>query len=990
MRSYIYLLLMGILLVSNSLHCQNLLDPEVWKDYNPSTPEVGKLIDHKDIPIDYTRGVANISIPLYEIEVGGISIPITLSYNHKGIRPAEQTLILGLGWSLKAEPKIAREINGHPDYNMGYRPYPNSYEQIKLHNNYTGRNGGSDGCPDRYYYSLPNKSGSYMLLPQTVAEPLQAATIPYEPIRITCNGANNSINITDVDGTRYYFGGTGAIEGIPAIPSVWKGTKIVCPNRKDSVMFSYNRSDREDMPQLNDIFSIIYDPTYKRQQLRISNNKDNYGIQLYSVAHVPTVDPVMLSLQILHNQGSSILGYTTSIQYQEKKYLTSIKYGHGEVVFNYDTSSLSLIQVKDYTGKSKRNIYLYQHSPYNSENYVMLDSVVIKDEKGVTMEAYRMNYNTPPRIRGSEKNINFWGYFIGTGSGDGNRIPLLNRIPVKILGPYDNLYGKKEVFIPGRNMEVGASTEGILKSITTYWGETTEFTYGGDKYIKWNRDGSISAMYDTGGLRIKSICYTDPILGESIQRVFKYGQYSKSAKAEDGYGIVRRSITPDCYMYEQEIENVFSDHQGFSKMQTYTSSLAGNWTLSGSPVVYDEVAEYTVATKNGGEVSNGKTVYYFNYPLDSLRRWSASDTVKWVAGTNIVFDPKDDWRFGQLIRKELYDKSKIVSKTEYQYEQYGNPQISTVPCWMTYKDKIYQEESTNPSNFEYRLMSNSYRPYSVWSYSIISGYMKLKSEKEYQFNENIASKTTTYSYNRKGFPTTIRTIYADGLAPVTKNTTYVEEDTQTDDPLHTSAREQLIKEGNIAAVIKQEIKAGKFTQINQSKYKIYDNGLPLLYHRITQRDNNEAEERAAIYEYNNHGNPLYTTKEGTNRTVYIWGYRGRFPVAIIRNVNYEQVSSALGGKAYFNQMADKQEPSDADWQRVAQLRALLPKSHVNLFCYDPFTGSMRWKSNPRGIKTYYDYDGEGRLTRTYYKEKENQSIEKERVLKTYEYHYRGF
>lgn len=996
MKKKYSLLCIGIMLVSKPLFGQNLLDPEVWKDYNPSTPEVGKLIDHKDIPIDYTRGMANISIPLYVIETGGMSIPITLNYNHKGIKPTDQTLMLGLGWSLKAEPKIARETNGQPDSKMSYRTYSHSDAQSKIHQNYMGRNVGLDGCPDQYYYSLPNKSGSYMFLPQNTGGTLQAVTIPYEPIQITCDGNTNLINITDIDGTRYHFGGNGATESSAITPSVWKATKIVCPNRKDSVLFSYGRSGRENMPQLNDVFSIIYDPLHSRQELRISNHEDNHGIQLYSVIQDPAATPPMLRLQIKHVQNSPTLGYTTSVQYQEKKHLTSIKYGHGEVSFSYSTSSLSLIQVRDNMGKSKRNIYLYQHTPYRDENYVMLDSVVIKDEAGVTMSSYRMEYNTPPRMRGCEKSINFWGYFTGQGSGSRNRIPLLNETPVKILGPYGSLFGKPEILIPGINMETGAYSEGILRSITSHWGETIEFSYENDKYIKWNRDGSTTPMYNTGGLRIKSIDYTDPVLEENIKRVFKYGHYSEETKAEDGYGIVRRSIIPDCYMYEQEIENVFSDHRGFDKMQTYTSNLSGNWTFSGNPVVYDEVAEYTVMTKNDVEVSNGKTVYYFNYPLDSLRRWNAADTVQWIAGTNIVFDPKDDWRYGQLIRKELYNERSPLVKTEWKYQQFGNPQISTVPCWMIYKNKIYQKEYTNPDGFENDLRLNYYNPYAVWNYYIISGHMKLISEKEYHFDryttieDFFVLKTNTYSYNKNGFPTTERTEYSDGSSTVTKKTTYVEDDTQTSDPLHTLAREQLLREGNIAAVMKQEITAGASKQTNQSRYKIHENGLPLPYCRITQRDKNEAEERAAIYEYDNYGNPLYTTKDGTNRTVYIWGYRGRFPVAIIRDVDYGQVSSALGGKSYFNQMAEKQEPTDVDWQRMAQLRTLLSKGHVTIFCYDPFTGCMRWELNPRGIKTYYDYDGEGRLTRTYYKEKDAQGVERECVLKTHEYHYRGF
>src|SRR6185436_4503228 len=60
-------------------------------------------------------GIAPISIPLYNISLKDISIPISISYRSSGIRVDEESSRVGLGWNLSAGGVISRNIMGLDD-----------------------------------------------------------------------------------------------------------------------------------------------------------------------------------------------------------------------------------------------------------------------------------------------------------------------------------------------------------------------------------------------------------------------------------------------------------------------------------------------------------------------------------------------------------------------------------------------------------------------------------------------------------------------------------------------------------------------------------------------------------------------------------------------------------------------------------------------------------------------------------------------------------
>ena len=69
-------------------------------------------------------GAAVFSVPLYTVDVKGFTLPISLSYRSNGVRPNDEWLPVGYGWSLLPVLRVNRRIVGRPD---GYFPFNGDY-----------------------------------------------------------------------------------------------------------------------------------------------------------------------------------------------------------------------------------------------------------------------------------------------------------------------------------------------------------------------------------------------------------------------------------------------------------------------------------------------------------------------------------------------------------------------------------------------------------------------------------------------------------------------------------------------------------------------------------------------------------------------------------------------------------------------------------------------------------------------------------------------
>ncbi|RKN75921.1 RHS repeat protein [Ulvibacterium marinum] len=86
------------------------------KQVVPPNPNVASLFKSVITPVTEYSGLPNVSIPLYTVNEGGISVPLSLSYATGGIQVSEESGIVGLGWALNAGGAITRSVNGMDDF----------------------------------------------------------------------------------------------------------------------------------------------------------------------------------------------------------------------------------------------------------------------------------------------------------------------------------------------------------------------------------------------------------------------------------------------------------------------------------------------------------------------------------------------------------------------------------------------------------------------------------------------------------------------------------------------------------------------------------------------------------------------------------------------------------------------------------------------------------------------------------------------------------
>ena len=76
--------------------------PSLLNGVIPPSPQASELARYAEYPVGHTSGVPSVSVPLYEIDLGGFILPVSISYHASGARPDQIPTSVGLGWSLNA------------------------------------------------------------------------------------------------------------------------------------------------------------------------------------------------------------------------------------------------------------------------------------------------------------------------------------------------------------------------------------------------------------------------------------------------------------------------------------------------------------------------------------------------------------------------------------------------------------------------------------------------------------------------------------------------------------------------------------------------------------------------------------------------------------------------------------------------------------------------------------------------------------------------
>lgn len=174
----------------------------------------------------------------------------------------------------------------------------------------------------------------------------------------------------------------------------------------------------------------------------------------------------------------------------------------------------------------------------------------------------------------------------------------------------------------------------------------------------------------------------------------------------------------------------------------------------------------------------------------------------------------------------------------------------------------------------------------------------------------------------------------------------------------------------------------KITHLDSTKYF-----MPAAVYRLETKTGVLETDRNGYYvkyvqydRYGPYGTLLQMRDKGVV-TSYIWGYGYQYPVAVVENAEYLNLLSLLGGDQEVNEFAATEDPSDESIRTFLgplQTHGNLYKGNATLYTHRKQTG-VTSRTAPDGVRTYYGYDGAGRL-----------SLVRDahgKTVKTYTYHY---
>lgn len=251
-RKLVHALVCILICIAGKLYAQEELNEPVSGEIISSSPEASTLGQYGDIPFDYHTGRVTYSIPFYTINVGEVSLPISLTYSSSGLKVAEVPTRAGLGWTLNAGGVISSTVRGKADFGTnGLQQSTPINDDVKAYLDGTlsesdiatlldySQKGLWDTEPDVFHYNTGSMNGKFMFDVDGVIHHL-----PHN--RLNINRINeNSWEIEDRNGTKYLFDkpeSTSSEYGerfTTAVKTAWYLSEITLANEVDKITFSY-------------------------------------------------------------------------------------------------------------------------------------------------------------------------------------------------------------------------------------------------------------------------------------------------------------------------------------------------------------------------------------------------------------------------------------------------------------------------------------------------------------------------------------------------------------------------------------------------------------------------------------------------------------------------------------------------------------------------------------------------------------------------------
>jgi hypothetical protein len=634
-------------------------------DYLVPGPTAASLGKYGDVPVNYNSGIPNISIPIYEIKEGNISLPVSLSYHAGGIKVQEEATPVGLGWSLNVGGAITRIVGGIADESLfGYfekRESINAMLQGNINDpdilsqmKYDLVKGRLDGEPDIFICNVGGMSFKFAMNRDGYFE-----TFPVTNYKISFHKTSDDVQewtIVDDNGNHYEFGG---------IDNAVKLTEVVV------------RSQAAENPTswfIRSLTPVTYAGSSNYQKKILFHYIANLEGSIQTFQQFDS-KPIGIACNTFP---APIAPMETNSHLHRTAHLSYITWNGGQITIsqtkdrmdNPDLYKINSINIADPSGTVlQKCLFEYGYFAGQDNNgRLKLSKLIlgadnaINDLSGEVLRApaYQFEYNQEPLPDINSRGQDIWGY-----CNSGYK--------------YQNLFPSFHIFVPSINQVVtyeypniraadpSKNQMGMLRKIIYPTGGWTEFEFETNTESGFDLDKNLvnqpkdaAGNFYFGGLRIKRIKITDPFHPDKISvKRFDY-------TGDDGKSSGRVADIP-LYAFIQDRDIWFGVHAITGQIQyqleedvDYVAIRESSiFTLANKTncVSYNKVTVY-----NGENGENGKDEFYFNtvIPLITNENTTLPFTPLWQA----------EWRNG--LSKEIHYKNengnyKKVSERELQY-----------------------------------------------------------------------------------------------------------------------------------------------------------------------------------------------------------------------------------------------------------------------------------------------------------------------------------
>jgi hypothetical protein len=991
----------------------------------PVSPTASKMEKYGDYPVSLYTGVPDITIPLYEIISGDIDIPISISYHASGFKVNDVSNPVGLGWALNAGGQISRTVRDKADEvsptmkTYFYTPQSDFYNQMQfLHLSLAAY----DTQPDVFFYSTGIKGGSSgrFMFDYTnrdlSGQPMKPIFLNETNMTLDAHyvGTMNNLSLTDDQGKLFKYGtGSNSLERTSitlgdSYSSRWFLNEIYPANRleEDKVTLNYSAGVPYYFSEIPD-YAVVVDSMDTKVDLPPITPYDDYT-KVINGHHYERISD--LSWKVAAQDDAT--GYNF-----DQKNISEILFKTGKVTFEYDSTNkyLTNIVVYNKAGQIVRSI-TFSYSNFEDGVRKRLDQVSIKNSGSVTEQTYHFEYNPGPgHVNPYAQDL--WGYYNGAESNTGllqsKTVTVLSNIYDDVsTGTVYKIYATTLIGDGTRYPDVQGMKAYVLKKIVYPTGGNTEFEFEANKCML--PDSSLSTI---GGLRIKGV-KSDDGSGHFLQKEYRYG-FNNSGAGE----IADRRSLPDFFVTQSHDWFVSASNGVFARKRKFSSYPDPLLTFyDGSPIYYEFVEE---TMKNDLGVPNGKTESVFKIPLNTSIAPHVSIATPGIPLPDKYVEAFFGYEFPTLTSKSNSRYDNVMGKyykldkqqndytqvqrdfhnTGYNVYQSINIFVPTIDP-MYSQDTVFFDPGANPFNHgTYAMVGEETQ---IIDIDFFNQFLKPSRTVDSTFNADgnfQAERITEYEYGNRNFhayPTRITNSGSDGKIHV-RNFKYPLDFQGVSNANSFNQSINYLQSINYVAPVIEESNAiaDDANLLNKkyvsSKLNLFHTDKPYLNKLFSTElkqptaSFNEANVSANNIvidpsykekfnlEYTASGQLKQQSLTAGPKTAYLYAYGGQYPIAQIKNAEYNAVESMLGSSAISTFTASFPTNKATIDAFLLPLRTGLPNAEITTYTYLPLVG-MTSMTDAKGITTYYEYDSFQRLMNI--KDKDGN------IIKHTDYHYK--